>query len=428
MRGTSDPRARGPIRLFLFLLAGLAVVPASALAGTTPAFVSGKGSLEESRPNAKLSQPVQTPAEGPIQNLSGKDATPSPLKAQPGNCRTASLSRALQGLCVAYCEAQDCDSSPSKAGSEACQQTAEEYRSRSGGADPPCVPKDSDGDGILDVHDNCAAVYNPDQADQDGDVVGDACDNCPAVSNPDQADRDEDKLGDACDSVDNPIISELSITKEHLGFECFPVFPLCCADPPACTCCCIPDFVWQVNEELDLVTVTARIQTVPGAPALLSTNVQVHDPALAPLPPPHDVLTLQLFDDGPSFVEWVERSLITGTEYFQAYSGDTTAGDGIFTRKFFFHTATDQGDWACVDRTNVTRWGFTFTTHFSGSTVDPLASLSIPMVVQAIDQAGTTSTASAILFPIQGTYLQVDQLPDRACGAPTGTGGCFPGN
>ena len=58
---------------------------------------------------------------------------------------------------------------------------------------------DIDGDGVVDVLDNCPLVANPDRADGDGDGVGDACDNCPAVANPDQRDLDGDGLGDACD-------------------------------------------------------------------------------------------------------------------------------------------------------------------------------------------------------------------------------------
>ncbi len=43
--------------------------------------------------------------------------------------------------------------------------------------DVPFDPEaDSDGDGILDVSDNCPDVPNPDQADGDGDGIGDACD------------------------------------------------------------------------------------------------------------------------------------------------------------------------------------------------------------------------------------------------------------
>ena len=66
---------------------------------------------------------------------------------------------------------------------------------------------DSDGDGLIDIRDNCPAVANATQSDQDGDFVGDACDNCPALPNPDQANFDGDGLGNACDNCpleDNP--------------------------------------------------------------------------------------------------------------------------------------------------------------------------------------------------------------------------------
>jgi hypothetical protein len=58
--------------------------------------------------------------------------------------------------------------------------------------------EDSDGDGIVDLLDNCPTAYNPNQADSDGDGIGDACDNCPMHHNPDQADSDENGIGDAC--------------------------------------------------------------------------------------------------------------------------------------------------------------------------------------------------------------------------------------
>jgi hypothetical protein len=77
-------------------------------------------------------------------------------------------------------------------------------------------PTDSDGDGVVDVCDNCPGDFNPSQVDCDLDGVGDACDadsvdtdadgvddacdNCPATTNADQLDGDGDGFGDACDS------------------------------------------------------------------------------------------------------------------------------------------------------------------------------------------------------------------------------------
>jgi hypothetical protein len=65
---------------------------------------------------------------------------------------------------------------------------------------PPTVDPhlDSDGDGIVDVSDNCPAVANPEQRDHDSDGRGDVCDVCPHL--PDTgADADGDGVGDACD-------------------------------------------------------------------------------------------------------------------------------------------------------------------------------------------------------------------------------------
>jgi hypothetical protein len=82
------------------------------------------------------------------------------------------------------------------------------------------APVDSDGDGAVDVQDNCPAEANGDQRDTDGDGQGDACDNdddndtiidaedlCPAVASGrilagggiTQDDQDDDGKGDECD-------------------------------------------------------------------------------------------------------------------------------------------------------------------------------------------------------------------------------------
>ena len=81
--------------------------------------------------------------------------------------------------------------------------------------------RDSDGDGLSDLVDNCRFTSNPDQNNADGDPYGDACDafrdnatewhnsdadalgdnadNCAFIVNPRQEDYDNDGQGDACD-------------------------------------------------------------------------------------------------------------------------------------------------------------------------------------------------------------------------------------
>ena len=42
----------------------------------------------------------------------------------------------------------------------------------------PCNNPDLDGDGVLNLEDNCPDDFNPDQMDSDGDLIGDVCDDC----------------------------------------------------------------------------------------------------------------------------------------------------------------------------------------------------------------------------------------------------------
>ncbi len=62
---------------------------------------------------------------------------------------------------------------------------------------------DTDGDGILNVCDNCPNLANPAQEELDGDAVGDSCDNCLSAANPGQEDPDGDGRGSVCDNCPN---------------------------------------------------------------------------------------------------------------------------------------------------------------------------------------------------------------------------------
>lgn len=63
---------------------------------------------------------------------------------------------------------------------------------------------DPDGDGLLDIVDNCDNVYNPNQADCDGDNKGDACDNLngtQTLTNTSRQYLSYVDYGDFCDTI-----------------------------------------------------------------------------------------------------------------------------------------------------------------------------------------------------------------------------------
>jgi hypothetical protein len=88
---------------------------------------------------------------------------------------------------------------------------------------PLYTPADYDGDGVIDIVDNCVSVSNSDQTDIDSNGRGDACDdfdrdgrlnhvdNCVDVANRTQADTDGDGIGDKCDDEESRITEKYPI-------------------------------------------------------------------------------------------------------------------------------------------------------------------------------------------------------------------------
>ena len=83
------------------------------------------------------------------------------------------------------------------------------------------VSADMDGDGIINIYDNCPCRANQNQRDADLDGIGDVCDNCPTRANHNQVDIDKDGLGDVCDNCPkhfNPLQSDLD--NDLVGDSC----------------------------------------------------------------------------------------------------------------------------------------------------------------------------------------------------------------
>lgn len=112
--------------------------------------------------------------------------------------------------------------------------------------EPTCLPTrpneftgmsrmgDADGDGMLDMNDNCPNVFNPPrpldnnvQGDADGDMAGDACDVCPLDANstacavPNLNDRDGDGAPNATDNCpDDPNADQVDTDMDMTGDVC----------------------------------------------------------------------------------------------------------------------------------------------------------------------------------------------------------------
>ena len=97
------------------------------------------------------------------------------------------------------------------------------------------LDNDVDGDGVVNLRDNCPLIANVDQTDSNDDDFGDVCqpddadfdtipdfrDNCFGIANPDQTDSDGDSYGDACPPDPNmrniSTAAQLNTVRNNLG-------------------------------------------------------------------------------------------------------------------------------------------------------------------------------------------------------------------
>jgi len=230
-----------------------------------------------------------------------------------------------------------------------------------------------------------------------------------------------------------PVVSEMSLTKERRDFS----GGVCDVPVDLCTCCCLYLTVTQARASIDLVTASAKVTDSTADPNdppdpnysdLLVVILRFLDPPPATVPPGTLInqISLEMFDTGPVAVGQVSLTDPSGNPYIiDIYSGDLAAGDGVFTRKFYFGTSTADNAGSCVEDTDRATIQHTYSTYSTSATIGPSESVDFQFTVQAVDRKGTTDTSTEISLPVQGTFRENLNSGQLACGPPIpGTGGC----
>ena len=207
------------------------------------------------------------------------------------------------------------------------------------------ITDDRDGDGLLDVIDNCPDIANPLQENLDDDELGDicdpcppgsnhnedsdtlldGCDNCPDAANEDQANADGDELGDACDPD--------ARAQRRVRFDGF-----------------------------DLLT----LHWIPGNIDWVSEADAIH-----PLGP-SDPLDAGL---------WDRRDEAAGTSYFIAVMFDVDEIDGVRTG-MWTRQRTAGTEHQCYIQRTAGAWTLTVATSASGATQSTPVAITHPLLLR----------------------------------------------
>ncbi|HMC82567.1 MAG TPA: hypothetical protein VKL61_04975 [Candidatus Polarisedimenticolia bacterium] len=222
-----------------------------------------------------------------------------------------------------------------------------------------------------------------------------------------------------------PQVSNVVITKVRKTFHCEEIVILCSVDPgcvsrfpfpcPLCDCCCKPDERVGFDVDQDLVTATAKVQDQDGVSNILVVILRFLDNVSTGSSSLPQQVSLEMFDTGS-----VDLVPDPGVQL----SGDLTAGDGIYTRSFYLTNSTAQSAGTCVEDTDQTNQGGTFSSYQSNTSTSPSDSKEFRFTIQAIDLQGNIGSGPEIPLPIQGTFRDRQVLAQRGCGAPNCAGGC----
>ena len=217
-----------------------------------------------------------------------------------------------------------------------------------------------------------------------------------------------------------PAMSEVSLTKERRDFDCVLRNQDLCSQSV-----CLGMFDSGYWASIDLLTASAKVVDATPPDATYPTDILVV--VLRFLDPPPGVqpgasillFSLEMFDTGPVVVGTVSASYLT-----DVYSGDQVAGDGTFTRKFYFGTTTELTAGYCIEDTDRANLSHTYSTYGTSLDVAPSATVEFLFKVQAIDRAGNIATSTEYPLPIQGTFR--DTVGEIAAACIIVNGECFP--
>ncbi len=220
-----------------------------------------------------------------------------------------------------------------------------------------------------------------------------------------------------------PQVSEVSITKERKNTSCTTV-------EGSCTDTCDPGIENNNTIAVDFVTATAKVvdptKPTTGTTDILVVVLRFLDPPPSTVPPGTQIsqISLEMFDSGP---------VTLGTDSsvsppLNIYSGDQTANDGIYTRKFYFATTTSSSTTApCYELDDQAAMNHTFSTYTTARDVNPSTSLTFTFTIQAIDNEGNIATSTEFPLAVQGSVKENIQTTGPPCGAPNCPGShCTP--